>query len=95
MSAKTHGGSERDNKIDEPIDIGLTEKTRLPAIALLSKVTRDVFYGKNPIALAAAAVYISCKNNAEQINQFRMASLAGISNVSLRNMYVLLKGNTA
>lgn len=70
--------------------LSLTEKTRRQAISILSKVKQDVFYGKNPIALAAAAVYISCKNNTERINQFRIASLAGISNVSLRNMYVLL-----
>lgn len=73
----------------------LTEKTRLNATAILSKVRQDIFYGKNPIALAAAAVYISCKNNTERINQFKIASLAGISNVSLRNMYVLLRGNIA
>lgn len=75
--------------------LGLTEKTRRQAISILEKVKQDVFYGRNPIALAAAAVYISCKNNAERINQFRIASLAGISNVSLRNMYVLLRGNVA
>lgn len=70
--------------------LSLTEKTRRQAISILSKVKQDVFYGKNPIALAAAAVYISCRNNTERINQFRIAGLAGISNVSLRNMYVLL-----
>lgn len=75
--------------------LGLTEKTCRQAVNILSKVKQDVFYGKNPIALAAAAVYISCKNNAERINQLRIASLAGISNVSLRNMYVLLRGNVA
>ncbi|WP_100183254.1 transcription initiation factor IIB [Candidatus Nitrosotenuis aquarius] len=75
--------------------LGLTEKTRLHATTILSKVKQDIFYGRNPIALAAAAVYISCKNNTERINQWRIASLVGISNVSLRNMYVLLKGNIA
>jgi transcription initiation factor TFIIB len=75
--------------------LGLTEKTRLHAISILSKVKQDVFYGKNPIALAAAAVYLSCKNNTDKINQIKIAGLVGISNVSLRNMYVLLRGNIA
>jgi len=75
--------------------LGLTEKTRRQAISILAKVKQDVFYGRNPIALAAAAVYISCKNNAERINQFKISAVVGISSVSLRNMYVLLEGNTA
>lgn len=74
--------------------LGLTEKVSRQAVLILTKVKQDIFYGKSPIALAAA-VYISCKNNAERINQWRIASLVGISNVSLRNMYVLLKGNMA
>lgn len=75
--------------------LSLTEKTRRHAISILSRVKQDIFYGRNPIALAAAAVYISCKNNTEQINQFKIAGLTGISSVSLRNMYVLLRGNIA
>lgn len=75
--------------------LGLTEKIRRHAISILAKVKQDIFYGKSPIALAAAAVYISCKSNAERINQWRIASLVGISNVSLRNMYLLLKVNIA
>lgn len=75
--------------------LGLTERTYRQAIMILSKVKQDVFYGRNPIALAAAAVYISCRHNTERINQLKIASLAGISNVSLRNMYVLLRGNVA
>ena len=75
--------------------LGLTEKVSRQAVSILAKVKQDLFYGKSPIALAAAAVYISCKNNAERINQWRIASSVGISNVSLRNMYLLLKGNIA
>lgn len=75
--------------------LGLTEKTSRQALSILARVKQDIFYGRNPIALAAAAVYISCKHNTERINQWKIASLVGISNVSLRNMYVLLKGNMA
>ena len=73
--------------------LGLTEKIRRHAVYILAKVKQDIFYGKSPMALAAAAVYISCKSNAERINQWKIASLVGISNVSLRNMYLLLMGN--
>ncbi|MEM3065105.1 MAG: transcription initiation factor TFIIIB [Candidatus Nitrosotenuis sp.] len=75
--------------------LGLTEKTSRQALSILARAKQDIFYGRNPIALAAAAVYISCKHNTERINQWKIASLVGISNVSLRNMYVLLKGNMA
>lgn len=73
--------------------MNLNEKTRRAALDILSKVKGEIFYGKNPMSLAAAAVYIACKDNREKTNQLKIAALAGISNVSLRNMYFLLKGN--
>jgi transcription initiation factor TFIIB len=65
--------------------VGATEKSCRDALTILAK-TRETRYseGKNPIALTAAALYVSCIINGERFTQREIAKAAGISNVSLR-----------
>lgn len=65
--------------------VGANEKSCRDALIILAK-TRETGYseGKNPIALTAAALYVSCILNGERFTQRDIAKAAGISNVSLR-----------
>jgi transcription initiation factor TFIIB len=65
--------------------VGTSEKSRRNALAILTK-TKESGYadGKNPIALAAAALYISSVNNDEKFTQKQIAEASGISTVTLR-----------
>ena len=65
--------------------VGTSEKSRRDALVILAK-TKESGYadGKNPIALAAAALYISSVNNGERFTQRHIAEAAGISTVTLR-----------
>ncbi|MFZ0184115.1 MAG: transcription initiation factor IIB [Nitrosotalea sp.] len=65
--------------------VGATEKSCRDALTILAK-TRETGYseGKNPIALTAAALYVSSILNGERLTQREIAKAAGISNVSLR-----------
>lgn len=48
--------------------------------------------GKNPMGLAAAALYIACLQNAEKKTQKDIAKAAGVTEVTVRNRYRALKG---
>jgi len=65
--------------------VGAAEKSCRDALIILAK-TRETGYseGKSPIALTAAALYVSCILNGEKFTQREIAKAAGISNVSLR-----------
>lgn len=66
-------------------NLGISEKSMRDALVILTK-TKESGYadGKNPIALAAAALYISSVNNGERFTQKQIAEAAGISTVTLR-----------
>ncbi len=68
--------------------VGLKEKTKRGAIAILEDaVSKDVTSGKNPMALAAAALYLSCVINGDQVSQKVIALAAGVTEVTIRNRY--------
>ena len=70
----------------------LNEKTKRQAIDLMNKITkREISAGKNPMALAATVLYISCLNTGVNIRQADIAYAAGISEVTLRNRIKDLK----
>jgi transcription initiation factor TFIIB len=52
---------------------------------------RRLHVGKNPRAVAAAALYLACVDNDEKIVQENVAKTAGTSSVTLRNRYKELK----
>ncbi|SMH71131.1 transcription initiation factor IIB [Candidatus Nitrosotalea okcheonensis] len=68
--------------------VGLKEKTKRGAIAILENaVNKDITSGKNPMALAAAALYLSCVINGDQVSQKVIALAAGVTEVTIRNRY--------
>ncbi len=66
--------------------IGLTEKTKRYAIEILRKAEENkTSSGKNPMGLAAAALYLSCAKNREYKTQRDLAEAANITEVTIRN----------
>lgn len=73
-------------------EVGISEKTRRVALNLLSKIVeKEISAGKNPMGLAASALYLSCKINDEKIKQSDLAHAADITAVSIRNRIIDLK----
>lgn len=70
----------------------ISEKTRRDALNILSRaIEKEISAGKNPLGLAAAALYISCQINKEKKNQEAIAKAAGITAVTIRNRSVSLR----
>jgi len=66
----------------------ITEKTKRYAVKVLKEVQeREESSGKDPIGLAAAALYLSCVQNGVSISQRVLAEAAGITEVTIRNRY--------
>jgi transcription initiation factor TFIIB len=71
---------------------GISGKTQGAAITILAEARRKRFSaGKDPMGLAAAALYIACLQNNEKITQKEVAEAAGVTEVTVRNRYKLLK----
>jgi transcription initiation factor TFIIB len=77
-------------KIAAKIDIG--EKTQQTAVDILRRAEDlKTTAGKDPMGLAAAALYIACVMNEEKRTQKMIASAAGVTEVTIRNRYKGLK----
>jgi transcription initiation factor TFIIB len=71
---------------------GISGKTQGAAIAILREARRErVVAGKDPMGLAAAALYIACLQNSEKITQKDIAEASGVTEVTVRNRYKALK----
>ena len=72
--------------------IGITEKTKRYAVKVL-KVAQDhdESAGKDPMGLAAAALYLSCVKNSEDRTQRDVAEAANVTEVTIRNRYKSLR----
>jgi transcription initiation factor TFIIB len=71
---------------------GITGKTQGAAIAILRTAKQLRFSaGKDPMGMAAAALYIACLQNGEKITQKDIAEAAGVTEVTVRNRYKELK----
>jgi transcription initiation factor TFIIB len=71
---------------------GVSGKTQGKAIAILGEARRKRFSaGKDPMGMAAAALYIACMQNNEKVTQKDIAEAAGVTEVTVRNRYKLLK----
>jgi transcription initiation factor TFIIB len=67
-------------------------KTQGIAIAILREAKQKRFSaGKDPMGMAAAALYIACLQNNEKITQKDIAEAAGVTEVTVRNRYKTLK----
>jgi transcription initiation factor TFIIB len=71
---------------------GLSEKTKRKAVEILEQATKiELSAGKDPMGLAAAALYLSCVINGENKTQKDIAVAAGVTEVTIRNRYKGLK----
>jgi transcription initiation factor TFIIB len=67
---------------------GISGKTQGTAIAILREARQKrVSAGKDPMGLAAAALYIACLQNTEKNTQKDIAEAAGVTEVTVRNRY--------
>jgi transcription initiation factor TFIIB len=70
----------------------ISGKTQGIAIAILADARRKRFSaGKDPMGLAAAALYIACLQNNEPVTQKEISEAAGVTEVTVRNRYKALK----
>lgn len=71
---------------------GISGKTQGSAVKILHEARkRRVAAGKDPMGLAAAALYIACMQHAERKTQKEIAEAAGVTEVTVRNRYKTLK----
>ncbi len=71
---------------------GISGKTQGTSIAILREARRKRFSaGKDPMGMAAAALYIACLQNNEKITQKEIADASGVTEVTVRNRYKDLK----
>ncbi len=74
----------------------ITEKTKRYAIKVLQDAQdRKESAGKDPMGLAATALYLSCVQNGVSITQRDLAEAAGVTEVTIRNRYKGLKEGLA
>lgn len=71
---------------------GIGERTQQTAIEILREAKRlKRTAGKDPMGLAAAALYIACVMNDEKLTQKMIGEAAGVTEVTIRNRYKGLK----
>ena len=71
---------------------GISGKTQGQAIKILRQAkSKRAASGKDPMGLAAAALYIACLQNNEKKTQKDIAEAAGVTEVTVRNRYKNLK----
>lgn len=66
----------------------ISEKTKRIAVNTMEEIVKtEISAGKNPMALAAAVLYISCLRNNENMTQKDIAEAAGVTEVTIRNRF--------
>jgi transcription initiation factor TFIIB len=71
---------------------GISGKTQGVAIAILREAKQKRFSaGKDPMGMAAAALYIACLQSNEKITQKDIAEASGVTEVTVRNRYKALQ----
>jgi transcription initiation factor TFIIB len=72
--------------------LGIPEKTKRYAVKVLKDAQdRKESSGKDPMGLAATALYLSCVKNGVSITQRELAEAASVTEVTIRNRYKGLK----
>lgn len=72
----------------------VSEKTRRCAIDILVKSEKiGITTSKNPMAMAAAALYLSSLKNKEDVSQTKISKVSGISSVTIRDRAKEIKSN--
>lgn len=68
--------------------VGLNEKVKRNALAILQDANeRRITAGKDPMGMAASALYISCVKYNVDVSQKDIALAAGVTEVTIRNRY--------
>ena len=74
--------------------LGITEKSKRYACKILQTAQEhDGLAGKDPMGLAAAALYMSCVEHCEDRTQRDVAEAANVTEVTIRNRYKGLRTN--
>jgi transcription initiation factor TFIIB len=77
-------------KIASKVELG--EKTQRWAIEILGEADMlKISAGKDPMGMAAAALYLACVMNGENRTQKMLANASGVTEVTIRNRYTDLK----
>jgi transcription initiation factor TFIIB len=72
--------------------VKLDERTVQEALNLLNKAAeRGATVGKDPVGIAAAALYMACQETMQNITQKDIARAAGVTEVTVRNRFKGLK----
>ena len=72
--------------------MGSKKKTKRYAVKVLKLAQKnEVSAGKDPMGLAAAALYLACVKNDEDKTQRDIAEAANVTEVTIRNRYKGLK----
>ncbi|HJU14737.1 MAG TPA: TFIIB-type zinc ribbon-containing protein [Candidatus Nitrosotalea sp.] len=70
----------------------ISEKTQRDALKILLRLCQQgTSAGKNPMALAAATLYLACVLNGERKTQSEIAKASGVTAVTIRNRCAALK----
>jgi transcription initiation factor TFIIB len=76
--------------------VGLSEKAKRDALGILYDVQKmRITDGKNPVSLAATAIFLSGVLNEEKITQDKIADASGVSTVTIRNNAKILRKKLA
>jgi transcription initiation factor TFIIB len=71
---------------------GISGRTQGIAVQILREArNKRAVAGKDPMGLAAAALYLACLQNSEKKTQKEIAEAAGVTEVTVRNRYKTLK----
>jgi len=72
--------------------LAIPEKTKRYAVKVLQEAQeRKESSGKDPMGLAASALYLACVKNGVSITQRDLAEAAGVTEVTIRNRYKSLR----
>ena len=67
--------------------VGLSEKAQRDALGIIEMAKKKgIADGKNPLSLAATALFVSALMNGEKVTQDQIAKASGISSVTIRNV---------
>jgi transcription initiation factor TFIIB len=70
----------------------MTEKTKRHAIKIIKEIQeQNESAGKDPMGLAASALYLSCVQTGVSVTQRDIAEAAGVTEVTIRNRYKGIK----
>jgi transcription initiation factor TFIIB len=63
-----------------------SEKAKRYAMKMMAEIIKKgISAGKNPMGLAGAVLYVSCKNHNESVTQRKIAEAAGVTEVTIRH----------